>query len=99
MVMLQEEDPTKHEAHFAKFIAEGIEPDGLEEMYSGAHSKIREDPEYEPKEKKGITCERKDDVTVTSSDGKEHARSKKISLKERREKVRQRIAEAQAKMM
>ena len=42
--MLQEEDPTKYEAHFARFIADGTEPDGIEEMYSSAHSKIREDP-------------------------------------------------------
>merc|ERR1711972_1080431 len=41
MEMMQEEDPTKYEAHFAKFIAAGIEPDGVEEMYSSAHAKIK----------------------------------------------------------
>merc|ERR1712124_150500 len=86
MEMLQEEDPTKYEAHFAKYISEGIEPDGMEEMYSNAHEKIREDPEYEAKEKKPITWER-DGEDVTSSDGKSVTRSKKISLEDRREKV------------
>jgi len=98
MEMLQEEDPTKYEAHFAKYISEGIEPDGVEEMYSNAHDKIREDPEYEPKEKKTITWER-DGHDVKSSDGTSLERSAKISLEERREKVREKIAAAQAKMM
>merc|ERR1712187_513387 len=31
MEMMKEEDPTKYEAHFAKSIAEGIEPDKVEE--------------------------------------------------------------------
>merc|ERR1719408_556529 len=34
MEMLQEEDPTKYEAHFSKFIEAGIEADKVEEMYS-----------------------------------------------------------------
>merc|ERR1719150_2158333 len=42
MEMMQEEDATKYEAHFAKFIAEGIEPDKMEDMYSDAHAKMRE---------------------------------------------------------
>merc|ERR1711957_461538 len=58
MEMLQEEDPTKYEAHFSRFIKDGIEPDGIEEMYSSAHSKIREDPDFKPKEKPGITFKR-----------------------------------------
>merc|ERR1719398_166348 len=52
MEMLQEEDPTKYEAHFAKFLANGIEPDKMEDMYSEAHDKIRENPDFEPSEKK-----------------------------------------------
>lgn len=31
MEMLQEEDPTKYEAHFAKYIEAGIEPDKMED--------------------------------------------------------------------
>merc|ERR1719436_1176948 len=58
MEMLAEEDPTKYEAHFAKFIAEGIEAEKMEGMYSEAHGKIKEDPEFEPSEKKGTTWER-----------------------------------------
>jgi len=98
MEMLQEEDPTKYEAHFSKFIAEGIDAEKMEDMYTEAHEKIREDPTGEPAEKKGITYER-DDETVKASDGTEHVRSNKITLTQRKEKVAAKIAAAQAKMM
>jgi len=97
MEMLQEEDPTKYEAHFAKFVSNDIDADKLEDMYGDAHKKIRENPTFEPVTKKGITWARKGNK-VTGSDGKSVNRSVKLSLKQRREKVRQRIAAAQAKM-
>jgi len=97
MESLQEEDPTKYEAHFAKFVANSIDADGLEDMYAEAHKKIRADPSFEPKAKKGITWTRKGNK-VTSSDGKDVNRSTKLSLKQRREKVRQKIEAAQARM-
>merc|ERR1719277_313203 len=86
MEMLAEEDPTKYEAHFAKYIEAGKDADSLEEMYTEAFAKIREDPEHEPSEKKDITHEHKGNK-VTSSDGTEHVRSVKLSLKQRRVKV------------
>jgi large subunit ribosomal protein L5e len=97
MESLQEEDPTKYEAHFAKFVASSIDADGLEDMYAEAHKKIRANPAYEPKAKKGITWSRKGNK-VTSSDGKDVTRSTKLSLKQRREKVRQKIEAAQKRM-
>merc|ERR1719145_411950 len=60
MEMLEEEDPTKYEAHFSKFIAEDINGEKLEEMYTDAHEKIKEDPEFEPKEKREITHTREE---------------------------------------
>merc|ERR1712151_314366 len=97
MEMLAEEDPTKYEAHFAKYIAGDKDAESLEEMYTEAFSKIRENPEHEPKEKKEITHEKKGN-NVTMSDGTEHTRSVKLSLKQRRAKVAAKIAAAQAKM-
>merc|ERR1712124_9558 len=91
MEMLQEEDPTKYEAHFSKFISEGIDPDKMEDMYTEAHEKIGEDPTGEKAEKKDITYER-DDETMKASDGTEHVRSNKISLAQRKEKVMAKIA-------
>eukprot|EP00929_Paragymnodinium_shiwhaense_P067128 TRINITY_DN3378_c0_g2_i3.p1 TRINITY_DN3378_c0_g2~~TRINITY_DN3378_c0_g2_i3.p1 ORF type:complete len:111 (+),score=45.92 TRINITY_DN3378_c0_g2_i3:32-334(+) len=98
MEMLQEEDPTKYEAHFSHFIKEGVDADGLEDMYTECHSKIRENAEHKAADKKGITHTRKGN-TITSSDGTEHTRTVKLTLKQRREKVAQKIAAAQAKMM
>jgi len=99
MEMMKEEDPTKYEAHFSKFIENDIDIDAIEDMYSDAHSKIRENPDHDMAEKKQITHEKDGMGTMTSSDGTEHARSKKITLEQRREKVAAKIAKAQAKML
>merc|ERR1712093_54432 len=39
--------------HVAEYMEQEIEGDGLEEMYTECHKKIREDPEFTPTEKKG----------------------------------------------
>jgi large subunit ribosomal protein L5e len=98
MEMLAEEDPTKYEAHFSRYIAADIDADKVEDMYGDAHKKIRADPEYEPTKKTVATWTRKGN-NFSSSDGTEVKRSVKLSLRQRREKVRQKIAAAQAKMM
>merc|ERR1719271_2253117 len=69
MEMLQEEDPTKYEAHFSKFIENDIDAEKIEDMYTDGHAKIRENPDYEPSSKKGTKWERKGN-TVTG-DGKD----------------------------
>jgi len=98
MEMLQEEDPTKYEAHFSKFIENDIDADKIEEMYTDAHEKIREEPDHEPAEKKDIKHEREGEQ-ISSSDGTQHVRSVKISLEERRAKVAAKIQRAQERMM
>jgi len=98
MSSMEEEDPTKYEAHFAKYIENDIDSEKLEEMYTEAHKKIREDPTFTPSEKKNITHER-DGKKITSSDGTEHVRFTKIGLEKRRAKVAAKIAQAQAKLM
>mmetsp|Transcript_9683 Transcript_9683/g.23694 ORF Transcript_9683/g.23694 Transcript_9683/m.23694 type:complete len:307 (-) Transcript_9683:1351-2271(-) len=50
MEYLEEEDNQKYKEHFAKFIEDDVEGDGLEELYEAVHEKIREDPS--PSEKK-----------------------------------------------
>jgi large subunit ribosomal protein L5e len=98
MESMQEEDPTKYEAHFSKFIENSIDADSIEDMYSEAHTKIREDPTFTPGDKKGITYTR-DGNTVEGSDGTDHVRSRKIGLQARRSKVAKKIAAAQEKML
>merc|ERR1712224_600668 len=97
MEMLEEEDPTKYEAHFAKFIAAGVGGGEIQDMYSDAHSKIKEDPSYEPKEAK--TVENKRVGKNIEVDGKKYQRNVKLTLKQRKEKVRQKIANAQKKAL
>jgi large subunit ribosomal protein L5e len=97
MESMQEEDSTKYEAHFSKFIENDIDADKMEEMYTEAHKKIREDPDFTPAENKNITHEHKGN-NVTSSDGTNQVRSVKLSLKQRRVKVAAKVAAAQAKM-
>mmetsp|Transcript_5995 Transcript_5995/g.8100 ORF Transcript_5995/g.8100 Transcript_5995/m.8100 type:complete len:274 (+) Transcript_5995:108-929(+) len=55
MEMLAEEDPTKYEAHFAKWISGSVTADNMEDVYTEAMDKIREDPDREEKEAKSIT--------------------------------------------
>merc|ERR1712060_880423 len=51
MELLEEEDPERYQTQFAKYIEKEIEGDSLEELYTNAHAKIREDPLFEPTEK------------------------------------------------
>jgi len=98
MEMLEEEDPEKYAAHFSHFIKAGIGPDGLEDMYKNAHEKIKADPTYEPKPKKTVENTRKGKM-ITTGGGNKYQRNVKLTLKQRREKVRQKIATAQAKAL
>jgi large subunit ribosomal protein L5e len=97
MEMLEEEDPTKYEAHFAKFIAEGVGGGDIQDMYSDAHAKIKEDPSYTPKEAKSLENKRVGN-SITCGDSK-YTRNVKLTLKQRKEKVRQKISTAQKKAM
>jgi len=96
MEMLQEEDPTKYEAHFAKYIEAGFEPDNIEDKVKAAMESIKKDPEFKAGADKKITHTRKGN-TITTSDGKTHDRSVKLSLKQRKAKVAAKIAAAQNK--
>lgn len=95
MNQMQESDPTMYESHFARYIKGGKDGGSLEEMYTEAHSKIRADPSHKPAAKKGITYTRDDNDSVKGSDGKTHARNKKIGLEARRAKVLEKITAAQ----
>merc|ERR1711871_1026387 len=81
MTMMEEEDPEKYAEHFKKFADAGIDGDGLEEMYTNAHQKIREDPTYTPTKKE-------------SSYPKKN--TPKSTKKEREEKIKKKVAEIDA---
>jgi len=73
MEYLEEEDNQKYKEQFAAYIEEGVEADGLEELYEEVHEKIREDPS--PAEKKDY------------SPDKSFKRKSKLSLEERKARV------------
>merc|ERR1719409_1804368 len=95
MESMEEEDPTKYEAHFPRYISAGIDAEKIEDMYSSAHQKIRANPDA-PKPKPAKTWTRKGN-TVKCSDGTEAQRSTKLTLRQRRNKVQVKIEAAQAK--
>jgi large subunit ribosomal protein L5e len=73
MDYLDEEDNAKYQEHFASYIANGMEADGLEELYESVHAAIREDPK--PSDK------------VEFSSDKSYKRKSKLTHDERKARV------------
>jgi large subunit ribosomal protein L5e len=48
---MQEEDPEKYQTHFAAYLANDLDGDGLEDMYKSVHAAIREKPVLEKKKR------------------------------------------------
>jgi len=83
MRLLKEEDEEKYKRYFSRYIKDGIGPDDLEEMYKKAHEAIRADPSRPPKKEfKGTKLDR---------------RTKKLTLVERKARVKKKIEELLAK--
>jgi len=75
MEYLDEEDNAKYQSHFALYIANSYEADGLEDLYEGVHEKIREDP---------ASSDKKD-----FAPDKSFKRKPKLSLEERKARVQE----------
>jgi len=73
MEYLEEEDNQKYQEHFAKFLENELEADGLEELYESVHEAIRKDPSVS--EKKSF------------SPDKSFKRKAKLTLDERKARV------------
>eukprot|EP00526_Cylindrotheca_closterium_P017788 CAMPEP_0113647110 /NCGR_PEP_ID=MMETSP0017_2-20120614/24919_1 /TAXON_ID=2856 /ORGANISM="Cylindrotheca closterium" /LENGTH=305 /DNA_ID=CAMNT_0000559111 /DNA_START=55 /DNA_END=972 /DNA_ORIENTATION=- /assembly_acc=CAM_ASM_000147 len=84
MEYLEEEDNQKYQEHFAAFIANDVEADGLEELYESVHEKIREDPSAS--EKKAF------------SPDKSFKRKAKLSYDERKARVQEKKDAKKAEM-
>ncbi|KAJ3105266.1 60S ribosomal protein L5 [Phlyctochytrium planicorne] len=50
MEYLEEDDEDSYKRQFARYIEKGVSADDLEDLYTEAHEKIRENPAAEPKE-------------------------------------------------
>eukprot|EP00633_Aureoumbra_lagunensis_P003778 CAMPEP_0197285470 /NCGR_PEP_ID=MMETSP0890-20130614/757_1 /TAXON_ID=44058 ORGANISM="Aureoumbra lagunensis, Strain CCMP1510" /NCGR_SAMPLE_ID=MMETSP0890 /ASSEMBLY_ACC=CAM_ASM_000533 /LENGTH=336 /DNA_ID=CAMNT_0042753003 /DNA_START=43 /DNA_END=1053 /DNA_ORIENTATION=+ len=75
MEKLMDEDNAKYQQLFAEYIKEGIEPDGLEDLYTSVHEAIREDPS--PAEKEEFEVEDRESFKKTP----------KLSYEERKAKI------------
>lgn len=82
---IQEDDPEKYNKQFSQYIAEGIGPDDLEDLYEKVHKAIRKDPRSPPKKQRDY---KKMQLRP--------ARPKKLSLEQRRQRRVARIAELRA---
>lgn len=80
MNYLLEEDEDAYQKQFAKYIADGIKPDDVEDLYLEAHTKIRENPQFVKKEKK------------ESTEHNSQWRQKKLTYDERKQAVKDKIA-------
>lgn len=98
MEMLQEEDPERYKVAFAKYIENDIEPDGIEEMYKSCHSSIRENPKFEKKACAGIKNTRHGN-TIETSNGTKYTRCQKMSYKQKKDRVRQKLESARQKLL
>lgn len=85
MEYLMEEDDEAYKRQFATYIADGVEPDSLEDYYKAGHEKIRESPEATPS--KGISAAKKQEY--------KKFKTVKLTYDERRERIAQKLVEFQ----
>lgn len=81
MTHLEEEDNQKYQAHFASYIANEIEADGLEDLYTSVHAKIREDPSPAPKKPFTPDKQYKRKAKLTYDERKARVQAKKDAKK------------------
>jgi len=81
MEYLQEEDEEAYKKQFASYIEDEIEPDQMEDIYTEAHAKIREDPAAQKKEREPLTEEQKKKL--------KSYRKHRLNLKQRNDRVKQ----------
>ncbi|KAK6464331.1 hypothetical protein DFJ63DRAFT_68628 [Scheffersomyces coipomensis] len=85
---LMDDDEEKYRSLFKGYIADEIEAEDIEEIYTEAHAKIREDPTFKPTEKKFT----KEQYAAESK----KFRQVKLTREERQAKISKRIIEFQA---
>ncbi|KAH3667489.1 hypothetical protein OGAPHI_003138 [Ogataea philodendri] len=84
MEELMDDDEEKYRTLFQGYIADDIDADAVEDVYTEAHEKIREDPSFKPTEKKFT----KEQYAAESKKYKQ----KKLTKEERRARVAAKIA-------
>lgn len=90
METLADDDEERYKSLFSGYIEDGIEADGLEDLYTEAHAAIREDPNKKDEdagEKKGKDYWKAESLKY---------KSKKLTHEEKKEGVKKRIAALRA---
>lgn len=87
MEELMDDDEERYRQLFQSYIDDGIEPDAIEDLYTEAHEKIRENPDFVPTQKKS-----KEEYKKAA----EPYRQRKLTAAERKEKIQKKIAEFRA---
>jgi large subunit ribosomal protein L5e len=77
---LQEEDEEMYASHFAKYIAAGVGPDDMEDMYAGAHKAIRANPVKAKKEATEVAHKRYNPKRLNNAQRKNRVEQKKESF-------------------
>uniref|UniRef100_A0A0M3HWD0 Large ribosomal subunit protein uL18 n=2 Tax=Ascaris TaxID=6251 RepID=A0A0M3HWD0_ASCLU len=80
MELLKEQDEEAYKRHFSKFIANGVTPENIEEMYKKAHAAIRANPAPVSKPKKKVEKKRWNAKKSTLEVRKNRVRNKKAYL-------------------
>lgn len=98
MEHLQKEDPEAYERQFSQFVKASLTSDKLEKMYKAAHTAIRADPVFKKKTvrdvKRVITGH-----TIKTAAGNKYVRQTKLTNKQRKARVMEKIRNAQAKLL
>lgn len=87
MRQLKEEDAERYNRQFSRFIKAGISAENIEAMYTKAHEAIRKNPAAVKKTPKEVT-----------QHGSLKFKKARLNLKQRKDRIRQKIASFHAKM-
>lgn len=90
METLADDDEERYNQLFGQYIEDGIEADGIEEMFENAHAAIREDPNKADDE-----AGEKKDASYWKEESQKY-RSKKLTHEERKQRVQDKIAKIKA---
>ena len=81
---LQEDSEERYQRQFSQYVAAGLTADGIESAYKSAHDAIRADPSPATKDRSAVVQTKK-------------FKKQKLNLKQRKDRVRQKIASFNAK--
>jgi len=98
MRILQDDDADKYAKHFSKYIAAGVDADGLEDLYTSVHAAIRADPmKKRDPTKKGYFVDAPRAAAKGTDFPKKRWNLKKQSIQQRKGKIKQKLLAAGVK--